>query len=172
MKLLILTVLLSSYYLVSCDNRTPGYYWRDVYGQIPQDAFRAGKDNYVAQVLTQDNHVLVPAQLKANPVQLTYAYDGQYNFAKSTYKVFATTDANQFEWIKANNDNINQLALERELIPGGFDDHYPLFIGKSLQGGFIGSVSVNPVYSGLAYLDENNYYQHDYEYLVLAYKVL
>ncbi|KAK4874651.1 hypothetical protein RN001_014011 [Aquatica leii] len=152
--------------VVSCDQRTPGYFWRDFYDRIPDDAFPAGKDRYIGQVLSEKNHVLVPAQVSTNPLYATYTYEAKFYSTDSDFKILGTTDTNQFEWVTTNNDDMKQLVAQRELIPGGFDDNYPLFIGKSLKGGFIGKVTINPIWAGLVYPDENNVHHHDYEFQV------
>ncbi|KAF2888226.1 hypothetical protein ILUMI_17946 [Ignelater luminosus] len=139
----IIICLLKLCVLATCLS-TDGYYWRDYYGTIPDDAFIGGHDIYgrpihVGQILHGKN--LLTAKIYQNDKRAFYSYYGSEYSSTRDVKILCTLNAQKFEWITTTHDTMH-LLTGRHILNGGFEPGHQLYIGRTFhnQEAWIGRI--------------------------------
>ncbi|RZB94396.1 DUF3421 domain containing protein, partial [Asbolus verrucosus] len=109
------------------------YYWRDFYGEIPDDAVPGGLDRnhkitYIAQVYFA-NHGILTTRLYQGEKSVTASRDGIHT-SDVFIKVLCSHQLQKFSWVPATASRLHTELIGRHLVVGGTENGKILNIGR------------------------------------------
>ncbi|EFA08774.2 uncharacterized protein LOC103314048 [Tribolium castaneum] len=109
------------------------YYWRDYYGDIPDDAFPAGYDRnleptYIGQLFVL-NHGLLTTRIYKGQKCVTASKEGIHTSSEAI-KILCSTQAEKFRWIPSTACELHVETIGKHLVVGGYENGKILNIGR------------------------------------------
>ncbi|KAF2893371.1 hypothetical protein ILUMI_12802 [Ignelater luminosus] len=167
-------VVLNISQIYHINRRNLEFYWKNFTGKIPKDAIPGGRDKegkttYIGQARLQ-NGPIIPGQIDRVSKKLFYYYIAVGYGVTENVKILCSEHPEKFEWIKTNVEGLQTLT-RKHFVPGGFDDGYPLLIGRANVKGqiVVGKVTIYYKYCGFAYANGEETERKDYEFEILSY---
>ncbi|KAJ3617373.1 hypothetical protein MTP99_007102 [Tenebrio molitor] len=114
------------------------YYWRDYYGEIPDDAIPAGSDRnhkptYIGQVFVP-NRQIQTVRIYQGRASVTASADGIFTLT-SFIKILCSDKPEKFSWVSTTAAKLHTDLVGRHLVLGGNESGKALNIGRiSYQG--------------------------------------
>ncbi|KAK4874652.1 hypothetical protein RN001_014012 [Aquatica leii] len=170
MKLAILGLFLFVLY-VNAKPQYPtgvGYYWRDFDGSFyPSDAYEYTPNGYIGQVHAFG--ALIPGHIDKTRGYIEFVYNEQPYSSNKELKILSTTDTTQFEWVRANSNNVRNFMSKKFFVRGGFDslEAQKSIIGRTLESSRAGVIYFMRQPALLQYVEDKKALEAN-EYEVLA----
>nr|XP_022899746.1 uncharacterized protein LOC111413119 [Onthophagus taurus] len=144
------------------------YYWRDYIGEIPKDAVEASPGLYIGQI---PYNGLLPGTIYPLKQVAVSSGDGHKIESKDGVKILCCEKNNEkkFKWDYVNIKNLTPQKV-MQLVRGGWENGYRLYIGKIFHEGDWKIGKIFPPGSGLQGL--RIWYNNGPEYVSLDFQVL
>ncbi|KAF5273008.1 hypothetical protein FQR65_LT17249 [Abscondita terminalis] len=142
--LLVLWVVVNTSKAVSpCQTKCPysnssyvlGYYWRDYFGTVPDDAFPGGIDEeaqatFIGQVYIKEYELLPGTLYRGCPKIRTSAYQSELTPDKNI-KILCTNSGHKLKWKPAKQGELYKLT-NCHLVIGGSEAGLVVYIGRTV----------------------------------------
>ncbi|CAG9764478.1 unnamed protein product [Ceutorhynchus assimilis] len=149
-----------------------GHFWKDYFGNIPQDAFQAGVDAnneavYVGQALYKSG--VYPVNIQSGK-EVVIPYFGSKS-ADNFVHILCANDPENFQWIPTNKSHLHLLHTDNKIVRGGIEGGNWVYVGrvKYQSGTSIGKVLAGQIGDAVMYFVHNGKEIVTASYEVLTY---
>ncbi|XP_044252980.1 uncharacterized protein LOC123003961 [Tribolium madens] len=150
------------------------YYWRDYYGEIPDDALPGGYDRnleptYIGQLFVLNKGLLTTRIYKGQKC-VTASKEGIYTSSEAI-KILCSTQPEKFRWISSTASDLHVESIGKHLVVGGYENGKILNVGRGSyqEEAIVGKVCSYNIGKALMYFPYKNEEINMDSYEVLIY---